>query len=301
MEAEPFTKTAVNHFINNAGAIGPRGNKLSQEHHTGIFNRVLPHTSRLYNHLKTISGGDLGSGGSLPIGGGFGTGGAITESIPQDPKEMYHHLLANVTPHKFEQMREASAQLLGAVPSPMWDKMTDVNEKLEAPEEEYENIINMPNTHAAARMVEAENQYGDTGGGFFKAMKHVFRKASGAYKIGRAALGLVNRNKDLLLELPGLRDYKEGISGFLETANQLDDAVNPFVDAAIDAVREDSTPQDRDRLKNMAKQSIDKAIETHLPQAQKYIEAAKDVHSTVQTVRKRPIYSARQQEQEPAQ
>jgi len=136
-----------------------------------------------------------------------------------------------------------------------------------------------------------------SGGGFFKALKHVGRKATGLYKIGRAALGFAQRNKDLLLDLPGIRDYKEGISGFLDTAKEIDDAVNPFVDAAIDAAKDTATDADRQKLKNMATSSIDKAIETHLPEAKKYVEAARDMNNTYQDIRRRPIYAAQPQPQ----
>ena len=36
-------------------------------------------------------------------------------------------------------------------------------------------------------------------------------------------------------------DYKATAEGFLETANRIDSAINPIVEATIDAVKEDAT------------------------------------------------------------
>lgn len=288
MVAEAFTRTAIEHFLKNQPSTGVfPSNKLNITHKEAMFPTILPHTSRLVDHLQNKIGA-MASGGSVPSGGSFDQ---------MDEKDMYHHLL-KMSPHKFEKMREISAQMLGGVPSPMWDAMSDGKEPLEGEPEDYENIIRMPNTHAAARMLEASST-APSGGGFFKALRHVGRKATGLYKMGRAALGFAQRNKDLLLELPGLRDYKEGISGFLDTAKEIDDAVNPFVDAAIDAAKDSATDADRQKLKNMATKSIDKAIETHLPEAKKYVDAAKDMNNTYQEIRKRPLYTAQSPVQAP--
>jgi len=293
-----FAETTARHFVNNTTGIL---HGLNENHVQPLANVINPHTSRLISHLQarmsgSAYGGSAGSGGGFPSGGslhtggnlvhnnGYDIGGAIASGgylpAPQSPKEMYHYML-NLTPQQFEAHREVAAQMLGGVPSPMWDHIADGKEPLEADDNEYENIMRMPNQHAAARLVEA-----DRGGGFFKALKHVGRKVTALYKVGRGALNFVDRNKDLLLDLPGVRDYKEGISGFLDTAVAIDDVVNPLVDAAIDASRNAATDEQRNKLKSMANKSIDNAIQTHLPQAQKYVDAAKDAASTVQQVRR---------------
>jgi hypothetical protein len=296
----PFTQSIARHFVNNNNT-GVLSN-LNESHVQPISHRIAPHSMRLLNHLKDRIGGSYGSpGGSLRTGGSFPTGGKIVGSdehdipysvssggylpAPQTEKEMYHHLL-NLTPHQFEAYRETATQMLGGVPSPMWDKITTGHEPLESDASEYENIMRMPNQHAAARLLDADAN-APTGGGFFKALKHVGRKVTSLYKMGRGALNFVDRNKDLLLDLPGVRDYKEGISGFLDTAVAIDDVVNPLVDAAIDASRNAATAEDRNRLKKMAEKSIDSAIDTHMPQARKYVDAAKDLNNTVQEVKRR--------------
>lgn len=297
----PFTTSIARHFINNNNT-GVLSN-LNENHVQPISNKIAPHSMRLINHLKNrVAGGSMGSpGGSFPTGGSLYTGGGLVGNAnydiphsvasggylpePTNEKEMYHHML-NLTPQQFEAYRETATQMLGGVPSPMWDKITDGKEPLESDENEYENIMRMPNQHAAARLLDADAN-SPTGGGFFKALKHVGRKVTSLYKMGRGALNFVDRNKDLLLDLPGVRDYKEGISGFLDTAVAIDDVVNPLVDAAIDASRNAATPEDRGRLKKMAEKSIDSAIDTHMPQARKYVDAAKDLNNTVQEVKRR--------------
>lgn len=275
-EHRPFAETAVNHFIAHQPSTGVFGNRLNNTHASGMTNHVLPGMHKLATHLKSLHGGSAGSGGSLHTGGALSDMG---DENPRNSKEMYHHLL-RMGPHKFEMLREMSAQMLGAVPSPMWDKMAEHGEGLEAPPDEYETLMRMPNQHAAARMLEADES-SQSGGGFFKALKHLTRKAAGIYKIGRGVTNFVDRNKDVLLELPGVRDYKEGISAFLDTAKSIDEAVNPFVDAAIDATKENATDEDRAKLKNLATSSIDKAIETHLPEAKKYVDVVKDLNQTI--------------------
>lgn len=279
MSEQEFTNTAVNHFVANAPSTGVL-KSLNSNHGEYMKGILHPHLSRVYNHIsRNVYGGSTGSGGSLH------TGGALSDETedPKNAKEMYHHLL-RMGPHKFEAIREMSAQALGAVPSPMWGKMMDDNEKLNASPEHYENIMRMPNQHAAARMLEAD-QSSPTGGGFFKALKHLTKKATNIYKMGRGALNFVDRNKDVLLDLPGVSNYKEQIGAFLDSAKSIDDAVNPFVDAAIDATKENATAEDRNKLKQMATKSIDKAIETHLPGAKKYVEVAKDLNNSVKDLR----------------
>jgi len=291
-EGGSFARTAAEHFVKRTGANAILRN-LGDHHIRPIAQRIAPHAQRIIDSIKggsNGSGGSIYTAGSLPIGGSIYTAGSFpsggTMPFPTTHKRMYHHVL-NLTPSQFEAYREGAAQLLGGHPSPMWGRMAHGSEPLESDAEEYENIIRMPNQHAAAKMVEADAS-SPTGGGFFKALRHVGRKVTSFYKMGRGALKFVDRNKDVLLDLPGVRDYKEGISSFLDSANAIDEAVNPFVDAAIDAASETASLEQREKLKRMATQSIDKAIETHMPNAQKYVNVAKDLNNTIQQVR-RPI------------
>lgn len=285
-EGGSFARTAAEHFVRRTGATGVLRN-LNENHIGPIASRIAPHTQRIINSIR---GGSNGSGGSIWTGGNLYTGGSIPSGgimpFPSNHKRMYHHIL-NLNPAQFEAYREGASQLLGGHPSPMWSRMAHGSEPLESDAEHYENIIRMPNQHAAAKMIEADAS-SPTGGGFYKALRHVGRKVTQFYKMGRGALKFVDRNKDVLLDLPGVRDYKEGISSFLDSANAIDEAVNPFVDAAIDAASESASLEQRDKLKRMATQSIDKAIETHLPNAQKYVNVAKDLNNTIQQAR-RPV------------
>lgn len=290
MSGSGFAQIAAKHFVENA----PTGilNNLNQNHIQPIANRITPHSQRLMDHLKTrieaVKGGSTGSGGSLYTGGHIGD--AVTSGgflpAPKNHKDMYHHLL-NLSPQQFEAYRETATQLLGGVPSPMWDKIVDSKEPLEADPKEYEEIINMPNQHAAAKMVESDAS-SPTGGGFWKALKHVGRKVTNLYKGSRGALKFVDRNKDLLLELPGIRDYKENISGFLETANALDETLNPLVDAAIDATNTGNLSyESKQKLKRVAEKGLDQAINNYVPEARKYVDMAKDAANTVQQIQYR--------------
>lgn len=293
-DSQGFETTIARHFVNNnrTGIVG----NLNQNHIQPIANRIAPHSMKLMSHLRSKiaaggsvpSGGDFNTGGSLWTGGGLdvpqGVASGGMMKFPENEKEMYHYML-NLTPQQFEAYRETATQMLGGVPSAMWDKIADGKEPLETDENEYENVMRMPNQHAAARLLDADAN-SPTGGGFFKALKHVGKKVTSLYKMGRGALNFVDRNKDLLLDLPGVRDYKEGISGFLDTAVAIDDVVNPLVDAAIDASRNTATDEDRNKLKRMAEKSIDSAIDTHIPQARKYVDAAKDLNNTVQQGRR---------------
>lgn len=281
MDGGTFANTAATHFIKNSGATGVLRN-LKETHIPKIAAKITPHSQRIINSFR--SGGAITSGGSLHTGGAITSGGYLP--FPKSHREMYHYML-NLSPQQFEGYREGAAQILGAHPSPMWGKMVDGSEALESDADEYENILRMPNQHAAARMIEADAS-SPTGGGFYKALRHVGRKVTNFYKMGRGALKFVDRNKDVLLDLPGVRDYKEGISAFLDSANAIDEAVNPFVDAAIDAASESASLEQREKLKKMATQSIDNAIQTHLPEASKYVNVAKDLNSTVRNYR-RPV------------
>lgn len=299
-----FPTTIARHFVNNSRGVL---HNINENHVQPISNVIAPHSMRLMSHLRNrVQAGSMGSpGGSFPSGGSIYTGGSLYTGggldipqgvasggfmkFPENEKEMYHYLL-NLTPQQFEAYRETATQMLGGVPSSMWDKIADGKEPLESDENEYENIMRMPNQHAAARLLDADAN-SPTGGGFFKALKHVGKKVTSLYKMGRGALNFVDRNKDLLLDLPGVRDYKEGISGFLDTAVAIDDVVNPLVDAAIDASRDAATEADRTKLKRMAEKSIDNAIDTHVPQARKYVDAAKDLNNTYQEVKRRSYNS----------
>lgn len=240
----------------------------------------IPFAGKMDDELAKFKGGSAGTGGSLHTGGGFGP----DMSLPQTQQEMYHALLM-MSPHQLEMFREIAAQLLGGASSHMWGDLTDKKEPLETDAEEYENLVRMPNSHAAARMLEA-----DVGGGgkFFKALKHVGKLATRVYSAGHAALKWVGNNKDLIVGLVP-DQYKAGAEGFLETANKIDAAVNPIVDATVNALKDNATAEDKAKLKKMAKESIDKAVENNIPGAKKYIAAAEDAYKTVQEHRKKPV------------
>lgn len=88
-------------------------------------------------------------------------------------KDMYHHILS-LSPAHWELYREKAAQLLGARPSPMWDHLPQLgNKELESHPENFQHIMRMPNTHAAARLLEAEAGSGH--GGALKAFKQIHK------------------------------------------------------------------------------------------------------------------------------
>jgi hypothetical protein len=131
-------------------------------------------------------------------GGGVGTGGNFVNNIipkhiqqniqvakggafqeHRDPynlnqhKDMYHHVLS-LSPAHWELYREKAAQILGARPSPMWDHLPQGGSlDYESAPENYQHVLRMPNTHAAARMLEAEAS--SRGAGFVKALKHIHK------------------------------------------------------------------------------------------------------------------------------
>jgi len=266
-----FADSTVNHFIQNQPKIGILPN-LQSAHHEYISKKFLPHAQ---NIVDKITGGSAGSGGSIHTGGGLGA------LVPQDAVGMYHNLLM-MSPGEFEAYREAATQMLGGVPSKMWGAIEEPNEPLEAEPDEYENVINMPNVHAAARMLEADES-SPMGGGFGKALRHIGRKIGSLYKVGRASLNFVDRNRDTLLDIPGIRNYKDQIGSFLDSAKAMDESVNPLVEAAIEAAGSGQTSEEGKRkLKQLATESIDNAIQKHMPEAQKYIDVAKDFSKTIQ-------------------
>lgn len=277
-----FTDTAVNHFISNHGSY-KTGINLQPQHHEQIAQKFLPHAAKLVDHLQNAVGGSAGSGGSIHTGGGFGD--LSNVESPEENVQMYHKLL-NMNPHEFEAYREGATQMLGGVPSRMWGSIENPNEALETEADDYENIINMPNVHAAARMLEADDA-SPTGGGFGKALRHVGRKLSSIYKVGRAGINFLDRNRGLLDVIPGVKDYSSNINSFIDSAKAIDDSINPLVEAAIDAGRSSATDEDRQKLKQLATQSIDAAVKKHIPQAQPFLDAAKDLSRTI----KNPNYN----------
>ncbi len=273
-----FTDTAVNHFITNQPSYGTKLN-LDSSHHEEMAKRFLPHAEKLVNHLQTAMGGSAPSGGSLHTGGHLLTGGSFGDLTPDDNVRMYHKLLS-MNPQEFEAYREGAVQMLGGVPSRMWGAIENPNEALEAEPDEYENVIQMPNVHAAARMLEADDA-SPTGGGFGKALRHIGRKISSIYRIGRAGVNFLDRNRELLDVIPGVRDYSGNINSFIDSAKAIDDSINPLVEAAIDAGRSTASDEQRQKLKQLATSSIDTAVQKHLPAAQPFLDAAKDLSQTI--------------------
>lgn len=280
---------AVDHALRNLLRVASERNILKGKLHGGHLEHIKPKVTEpinnLMDHLEKQSSGDIGivhRGGSLPMGGSIGVGGHMGAPgpIPKTPKEAYHWAL-NLTPHQLEMKREIAAQLLGAVPSPMWGNLVNKQDSLEADPEEYEKIIDMPNVHSVARMIEAEDGH-SKGSGFWKALKHVAKKAHGIFKLGHHALGLANQIKDPLLELPVFSPYKDTINAALETANAFDQTINPMVDATMAAVNGDEN--ERTRLKEAAATALENTAKQYVPQAAPYIDAAKSVKQGYDTL-----------------
>lgn len=232
-------------------------------------------------HSRESIGGSAGIGGSMHLAGSLPEGDQI-----KNHQDLYHFTL-DLSPRQWEMLREIAVQLLGGKPSPMWGRLVNYgDEPLESKRHNYEHIYMFPTQHAAAKMVEAEYGHGREGGGFGKALKHVARIGSKILKAGHHALGFVNRNKDLLMQVVPDK-YKGEAEAFLETANRIDDAVNPIVDATIDAVKHNATQSDKDKLKKIAEEKITKVVEERVPKGKEIVKLAKDIQETMN----KPVYS----------
>lgn len=252
------------------------------------INNLVTSIHKNVPYVRERMAGSVPLGGSTPLGGsGVMAGSLHLGGALQNHKDMYHFAL-NLSPAEFELLREIAVQLLGGKPSPMWGKMTEGNESLESSAENYEHIFRMPNQHSAAKMLEAEYGSGK-GAGFGKAFKHVARLGSKIYKAGHHALSFVNRNKDLLVNLLPA-EYKADAEAFLETANRIDDAVNPIVDATIDAVKQGATQEDKDKLKRLAENKIKQVVEERVPHGKDVMKLAKDINETYKNIN-RPLYA----------
>ena len=209
-----------------------------------VLNAKIPHTHATEPEDPIHKGGSITSGG------------AFFPSFPQNPKDAYHYIL-NMTPQQHEMQREIASQLLGGVPSPMWDDLLgDEHKQLEADPEHYENIIRMPNTHATARMLEA-----DHGGGFFSALKHVGRVAAQVYHSGRKAAVYLNQFKEPLINAFGLDPYREQINTFIDRMSDMDKVVNPLVEATIEATNPKASYETRNQVKKVAKDHLKQAAQ----------------------------------------
>lgn len=270
--------------INFGGTIGIGGG-LKEQLESIIQNRnnfnipPIPSRPSMYNHNHPY--GTKSVGGSVRMGGGMYPAGALHMGDQiQNHQDAYYFAL-HLTPIEVECLREIAIQILGGKASGMWGNMVDPNDKLEAKPEHYDQIAMMPNSHSMARMIDAESGYG-RGGGFGKAFKHVARIGSRIYKAGHHALKWANKNKDVLLGLPGIEKYKDEVNMFLDTANRIDDSINPIVEATIDAVKEGATQEDREKLKKMAEESIKKVVEEKVPHGKDIVKLAEDVRETIQ-------------------
>lgn len=279
----------INSVLHHLKTLGAERNvaNLHGGHLEQIRRETASSLDNFFEHLnRKQHGGDTGfvhRGGSLHTGGSFGSGGGI--SVPSNPKEAYHYAL-NLTPQQLEMKREIAAQMLGAVPSPMWGKMVDNTDKLEADPEEYERIIDMPDVHSMARLIEAESGH-SKGGGFWKSVKHVARKAANLLTGGSKALEFVNKYKDPILELPLFANYKDSINGAIETANMIDRTVSPLAQATAAALKDNASESDRSKFRQLAQDSLEKAATTYMPNSAPYIEAAKNVKGSVEKYRKK--------------
>lgn len=286
--SDKFHQAIVHAYGRFHNAENVLGSPITLDHLPHIMKRSKEGHEQLYNNLKE-SAGSFAAGGNMNMhdilkiidqqrenkadhrGGSLHTGGGF---VPGDPQAMYRHVL-HMNPYQVEMMREAAAQLLGGKPSGFFPKMVDDNEPLEAPAEDYENIIQMPNAHAMGRMLEADDGH-VKGGGFFSGLKHVIRKIGKWYNPVSSALKFANQNQsDLLSMVP--ENYRGAASSFLSTAASIDAAINPMIEATIDAVQENATPEAKERLKKLAEKSIDDAVAKHLPQANDIYQGAKTV------------------------
>lgn len=289
------SEEVIHRYLNHPDVQAMFRGKLHAGHLNYIHQRAQHPINQLFHHIQNhpaiqnYNGGSSAIAGSIRMGGSAGAAGFpmagslhLGENL-KNHKEMYHFAL-NLSPMQFEILREIAVQLLGGKPSPMWGRMTE-EEPLESDIQNYEHIYRMPNSHALAKMIESEYGYG-RGAGFGKAFKHVARIGAKVYKGIRAGLGVVNRNKDLLLNL--LPDqYKGEAEAFLETANRIDNAVNPIVDATIDAVKEGATHADKEKLKKIAEDKIKRVVEEKVPKGKEIVKLAEDIKESIQ----RPVYA----------
>lgn len=265
----------VDHYLANC-----RGAGLSEEHMKLMEKKRNDMSNALQQHVQNLM--KPGKGGFIPYnadkkGAAIVTGGGFTPlKIPQDRQTMYHMLL-QLNPHQLEMFREIASQLLGGRPSQMWGPMAggSFGDKMHAPAQDYENIIRMPNVHAAARLLEAENEMG---GGFAKALRHVGKIAHRVYKAGSHVVRWAGANKDLLEQMVP-DSYKPVANSLLSTAQTWDNAITPLVDATYNALKSDAKPEDRHKFMEVAGNSLEKAIKEYKPEYSKYVDSAKQMHS----------------------
>ena len=254
----------------------------------GHLDQIRPHidsaVSNLYKHLtdktgvdltdlhKKLTGGSLALGGSVALGGSLHMGGNFHKLDFESPRNAYHSLL-NTKPHHMELMREISSQLLGGTPSPMWENYVSTGDKLESNPKNYENLIRMPNAHAAARMVEAEHGF-SKGGGFWKAVRHVAHKASHIYSQFRTGMQFAKMAKTPLLMLPQLSPYKDMINGVFDTFDKVDNIANPMANAAQYLFNDNAS----DRAKSLAYKAVDHGVNTVLHKAADYYNKAQKIY-----------------------
>lgn len=247
----------AHHFVENQKSLGNLGlgGSLTHQHTKALAEKIKPHVDDLLNHINNMGGSAAGgiiSGGSAA--GGRLSGGVFLPNI-LNPKQAYHHALT-LKPHQFEMHREIAAQILGAHPSPMWGKLVDKSDKMEAKPEDYENVVRMPNTHAAAKMIEAEN---GSGGGFWKAFRHSGRIAHKVYKLGHKAVEWAGNNRDLINAfLPA--QYKDTANNWIDIFSKVDKIVNPLVDSAIKISGTSVSPAQKIALAKQARESVQNTL-----------------------------------------
>lgn len=172
-------------------------------------------------------------------------------------KDMYHHVLS-LSPAHWELYREKAAQILGARPSPMWDHLPQGGSlDYESAPENYQHVLRMPNTHAAARMLEAEAS--SRGAGFVKALKHIHKQVRKHYP-ALATERLANLNP---------RVEKERLKSFLKPiAHSVSNiAKKAIVENAKGIWKGNISPQEA--FKNI-KHAFHDTVKTHLPSLKDY-------------------------------
>jgi hypothetical protein len=198
-----FTNQFVHHLISHNNLKGGHFNKILNLHKGNIHNiynkiKNLENTNvdshiPMTDHLELISGkipggsaavgGSLHMAGSMHVGGSAAVGGSspVAGGFGDMAKNFYHHVL-KLPNRDWELFREGASQTLGANPSPMWNHikiaLTGIHPR--SNQEAYENILRMPNTHAAARMIEAENGH-QHNGPFVNAISDIHSKVKHGY------------------------------------------------------------------------------------------------------------------------
>lgn len=245
-----------------------------------FYSKHKEDIDNLVNHVKGVAhnvghmGKNLVSGGSYQIGGSIGAGSISAGSIgttlrePQalrpitDHKEMYHSIL-KLKPVDWEAIRESATQILGGKPSPMWNHLkVDTTIPLKSDPKNYEHVMRMPNTHSAARMIEAEHSV-NRGAGFFDALKHSIE----------AAAPVLTKGAKFLAENKGT------IANFVPYGNQMMGAIDigskivSIIQKIADSIKNLEPGADSSDIMNAIKDAVIEVVGEEYPSIKGMVEA----------------------------